>query len=203
VIATFDDRGIADAFYTVLSTGIVLLAGLAISSVVLNAATHQGQAVAGRLDVPGAGYQKGLYAFYYTADKSADFSSADPGRIPPGGYIRLRTEPGVALSKSGLPSDAPASGGLIIWTGYVYVERAGDYKFMLESTDGAWLWVDGTMIADNHGIHAKTAVYSPTAHLSAGYHAFKARYFYTSEDSAWCHIDINGEGSGPEPAFFR
>ena len=28
MITTFDDRGIADAFYTVLSTGIVLLAGL-------------------------------------------------------------------------------------------------------------------------------------------------------------------------------
>jgi hypothetical protein len=103
VIPTFDDRGIADAFYTVLSTGIVLLAGLAIASVVLNAAAHQGQAVADRLDAPGAGYQKGLYAFYYTADKSADFSSADPCRIPPGGYVTLRTEPGIALSKSGLP----------------------------------------------------------------------------------------------------
>jgi hypothetical protein len=40
-----DDRGAADAFYTVLSVGIVLLAGLAISSAVLSTATHQGQAL--------------------------------------------------------------------------------------------------------------------------------------------------------------
>ena len=83
-----DDRGIADAFYTVLSAGIVLLAGLAISSVVLNTATHQGQAVADRLDAPGGtGLKKGLYTFYYAAGQSADFTSADPDRIPPGSFV--------------------------------------------------------------------------------------------------------------------
>ncbi len=95
-----DDRGIADTLYTVLSAGIVLLAGLAISSVVLNTATHQGEAVADRLDAPGGtGLKKGLYAFYYAADETADFSSADPGRIPPGSFVALRPEPALAIKQ--------------------------------------------------------------------------------------------------------
>jgi hypothetical protein len=74
---------------------------------------------------------------------------------------------------------------------------------MLECTDGAWLWIDGSLIADNHGIHPKTAVYSTTMHLEAGHHAVKARYFYTSVESAWCHVLINGNDSWSVPAYFR
>jgi hypothetical protein len=202
--ALADDRGIADAFYTVLSAGIVLLAGLAISSVVLNAAMHQGQAVADRLDSPGGtGLKKGLYTFYYAADTSADFSSADPGRIPPGNFVAMRPEPAVALSKSSLPAGAPASGGIAIWAGFIYVDRAADYIFEVESVDGSWLWVDGVPLADNHGIHPKKAVYSPAVHLDAGRHAVKARYFYTDARSAWCHVLINAGGIWSEPAYYR
>jgi hypothetical protein len=199
-----DDRGIADAFYTVLSAGIVLLAGLAISSVVLNTATHQGQAVADRLDAPGGtGLKKGLYTFYYVADQSADFASSDPGRIPPGSFIALRPEPAIAISKTSLPPDAPTAGGMAIWAGYIYVDRAGDYTFELESVDGSWLWVDGVLIADNHGIHPKKTVYSASIHLAEGRHAVKARYFYTLADNAWCHVLVGSDGSRSEPAYYR
>jgi hypothetical protein len=197
-----DDRGIADAFYTVLSAGIVLLAGLAISSVVLNTAIHQGQAVADRLDTAG-GMKRGLYAFYYTADSSADFYSADPGMIAPGSYVTLRPEPGIALSQSSLPPGAPASGGLAIWTGYLSVDMAGDYRFMLESVDGSWLWVDGTLIAGNQGVHPKQAVYSAPVYLEAGLHTVKARYFYTGAENAWCQVLISGDAGWSGPAFFR
>jgi hypothetical protein len=199
-----NDMGIADAFYTVLSAGIVLLAGLAISSVVLNTATHQGQAVADRLDTPGgSGLKKGLYTFYYASDRSSDFSSANPGRIPPGSFIALRPEPAIALSESSLPPGAPASGGMAIWAGYIYADRAGDYTFELESVDGSWLWVDGALVADNHGVHPKKALYSAAVHLDAGRHAVKARYFYTDARSAWCHVLINAGGTWYEPAYYR
>jgi PA14 domain len=199
-----DDRGIADAFYTVLSAGIVLLAGLAISSVVLNTATHQSQAVADRLDAPGGtGLKKGLYTFYYATDQSADFSSADPGRIPPGSFVTLCPEPAISLSKANLPPGAPAAGGMAIWAGYIYVDRTGDYAFELESVDGSWLWVDGILIADNHGIHPKKSVYSASIRLAEGRHTVKARYFYTVADNAWCHVLIGGNGSRSEPAFYR
>jgi hypothetical protein len=199
-----DDGGIADAFYTILSVGIVLLAGLAISSVVLNVATHQGQAAIDRLDSPGGtGQKKGLYAFYYTVDPAADFSSSDPGRIPPGDFVSLRTEPAIALSESGLPPGAPSTGGLAIWAGYICIDRAGDYTFELESVDGSWLWVDGVLLADNPGVHPKKDVYSTAVHLEAGRHTFKARYFYTSKVSAWCRILINSGGIWSEPVYCR
>jgi hypothetical protein len=199
-----DDRGIADAFYTVISAGIVLLAGLAISSLVLNSAMHQGQAVADRLDaVDSTGLKKGLYTFYYTVGPSADLTSADPGRIPPGSFIAMRPEPSVALSKTSLPSGAPASAGMAIWAGYIYVDRAGDYAFKLESVDGSWLWMDGALIADNHGIHQKNAVYSATVHLEAGRHTVKARYFYTDTENAWCNVLVNVDGIWSEPAYYR
>jgi hypothetical protein len=199
-----DDRGIADALYTVLSAGIVVLAGLAIAAVVLGVAGQQGKAVADRLDGPGgAGLKKGLYAFYYTVDPSADYASADPGQVPPGDFIASRPEPSLALDKSGLPPGAPPSGGMAIWTGYLVVSGAGDYAFELESAGGSWLWVDGVLIADNHGAHPLKAVYSPTIHLNAGRHAVKARYFYTDADRAYCKVRINAGGTWSVPLFYR
>lgn len=204
MIVMKDDRGIADAFYTVLSAGIVLLAGLAISSIVLNAAMHQGQAAADRLDVPGStGFRKGLYAFYYVTDPSADFSSADPGMIPPGSFVAMRPEPSIALSKPVLPPGAPSSGGMAIWAGYVYIDRAGDYTFRLESVDGSWLWIDGTLIAANPGVHPKTAVCSAPIRLAAGCHPIKARHFYTDAESAWCQVSIGMGDNWSAPACYR
>lgn len=199
-----DERGIADAFYTVLAAGIVLLAGLAISSVVLNVAGHQGQAAASRLASPaGTGLERGLYTFYYAAAAAADFSSADPGRIPPGDFVALRPEPSIALDKSGLPAGAPDSGGMAIWAGYIYVGEAGDYTFDLESVDGSWLWVDGALAADNHGVHPDKAVDSAALHLDAGRHAVKARYFYTSAETARCRVLFSSGGAWSEPAYYR
>ena len=203
-MAFADDRGIADALYTVLSAGIVLLAGLAISSVVLNTATHQGEAVADRLDASGGtGLKKGLYTFYYGTDLSANLSSSDPDQIPPGSFVALRPEAGLAISKSSLPPGAPAAGGMAICTGYLYIEKAGDYTFELESVDGSWLWVDGVLVADNHGVHQKKSVYSTSIRLVEGRHAVKARYFYTLAENAWCHVFIGGNGSRSEPAYYR
>ncbi len=182
-----DDTGIADAFYTVLSVGMVLLAGLAISSVVLSLAAHHGQAVADQLDVSGStGLTRGLYAFYYAADPSSDFSSADPGRILPGGLVAMRSEPSISLSSSGLPQGAPASMGMVIWAGYIYLDIPNYYAFLTESADGSWLWVDGVLAVDNSGIHPQKSVRGASIHLEAGLHSIKVRYFYTDAQNAWC-----------------
>jgi len=198
------DQGVADAFYTVLSTGLVVLAGLAIAAVVLGVAGQQGTAVADRLDGPGGtGLKKGLYAFYYTVDQPADYASADPGGVPPGDFVASRTEPSIALDSDSLPPGAPPSGGMAVWTGYVLISEAGDYAFELESAGGSWLWVDGAMIADNHGDHPLRAVCSPAIPLIAGRHAVKARYFYTDAEQAFCKVRINADGTWSIPAFYR
>jgi hypothetical protein len=204
VVTFADDRAIADAFYTVLSAGIVVMAGLAISAVVLGMAGQQGKAVAGQIGGIGeAGMEKGLYAFYYTVDVSGDLSSSDPGLIPPGDYLCTRTDSGISLDRSALPGNAPASGGMAVWAGYVAIREPGDYTFRLESADGSWLWVDGSLIADNHGVHPSSTVYSIPVHLSAGYHAIKAKCFYTDANTASCHISVGTGGTWSDPVYYR
>ncbi len=198
------DQGVADAFYTVLSIGIVVLAGTAIAAVVLGVAGQQGKAVADRLDGPGGtALKKGVYAFYYAVGQPADYASADPGQVPPGDLVATRSEPSISLGSSGLPPGMPPSGGMAIWTGYVVVEAAGDYIFELESAGGSWLWIDGALVADNHGVHPLKAVYSPAIHLSPGRHAVRARYFYTNAGQAFCRVLIGAGGSWSPPAFYR
>ena len=201
---TGDETAVADAFYTVLSAGIVVLAGLAISAVVLGMAGQQGKTIAGQTGGIGdAGMEKGLYAFYYTTEVSGDLSSSDPDRFLPGDYLCTRTDPGISLDSSSLPENAPASGGMAVWAGYVSVREPGDYTFRLESADGSWLWVDGSLIAENHGVHPSGTVYSGPVHLSAGCHVIKAKYFYTYADSASCHVSIGKDGIWPEPVYYR
>jgi len=59
-----DDSGVADAFYTVLSIGIVLVAAIAVSAVVLSTTTRQGGDAAAQIAGYGEqGLSKGLIAF--------------------------------------------------------------------------------------------------------------------------------------------
>ena len=80
---TGDETAVADAF-TRCFCRIVVLAGLAISAVVLGWPGQQGMAIAGQTEGVGdAGMEKGLYAFYYTVDVSGDLSSSRPDRVLP------------------------------------------------------------------------------------------------------------------------
>ncbi len=204
-LATFaDDGAIAEAFYTVLSAGIVVLAGLAISAVVLGLAGQQGEAVAGQLgDIGETGMEKGLYAFYYTLDASGALMSSDPDGYAPGDYCSTRAETGISLDGPDLPGNAPASDGLVIWAGRVAIREPGDYAFRLESAGGAWLWLDGSLIAGSHGAQPSGTVYSAPLRLAAGYHAIKAKCFYTDASSASCHVAIGKDGTWYEPAYYR
>ena len=83
------------------------------------------------------------------------------------------------------------------------VRVPGDYTFRLESADGSWLWVDGSLIADNPGVHPPATVYSAPVYLSAGRHVIKAKCFYTDADSASCHVSIGTGGTWSEPVFYR
>ena len=62
------------------------------------------------------------------------------------------------------------------WTGYINIEKAGQYKFALESDDGSWLTIDDTPVIDNGGDHAVTKL-SRAVNLSAGYHKFEMKYY--------------------------
>lgn len=77
------------------------------------------------------------------------------------------------------------------FTGYILITTAGNYSFHVNSNDGSRLWIDGTLIVDNDGIHGAQEV-SGTTNLSVGYHAFRLDYF----DEKNGHI-LNVQWNGP------
>lgn len=200
---TMDDQGISDAFYTVMSLGIVVLAGILIGSIVLSFAGTQGKAEEDRLKgLQDPSLERGISAFYYTMDPAkSDLSSADPNKIPPDRDIEYRTDDSVSVDSSTLPRGAPGSNGLVIWTGYSTVPGEGDYTFSLASAGGAWLWIDGTLIADNHGNHPQASVNSAPLHLAAGQHKIKARYFYSSQ--VFCKVTSSQNGIAQELRYYH
>src|SRR5262249_2476823 len=60
--------------------------------------------------------------------------------------------------------------------GFIQIDVAGDYTFYTTSDDGSRLYLDGALVVDNDGGHAKQER-SGLATLTAGFHAIEVRYF--------------------------
>ena len=56
---------------------------------------------------------------------------------------------------------------------------AGEYAFQTTSDDGSWLWVDGTAVVMNTGIHVTNSL-TGTINLTAGRHVLSFKYFERS-----------------------
>ncbi|HTY89706.1 MAG TPA: PA14 domain-containing protein [Methanocella sp.] len=184
-----DDQGVADAFYTVLSIGIVLVAALAVSGVVLSTTSRQGGEAAAQLAGYGdSGLSKGLYCFYYAADSGhSDFTSGDSEDIVFKSLALERTDYSIALNSSSVPASAPSTLGMALWSGYLYVPQAGSYTLELESSSQAWLWIDGDLAADNKkpdNPQSKTF----TLTLTKGNHPMKLKFFYPDIGKASCSL---------------
>ncbi len=185
-----DDSGVADAFYTVLSIGIVLVAALAVSTVVLSATAGQGKDAGALLADYGArgGLKPGLYSFYYAVDgPQSDYTSGDPSDIVLKRLVSEGTDAAIAFNASTAPPAAPDTMGAVIWSGFLYAPEDGDYELELDSAGAAWLWVDGHMVADN-GFSGTARQKEFTLKLSKGYHALKAKYFYPGLSSSSCTL---------------
>ncbi len=200
-----DDMGVADAFYTVLSVGIVLIAALAVSSVVLSTTAGQGKEAAAQLGDFGAGGMKqGLYSFYYAVDEArSDYMSGDPGDIVLARLASEGADEAIDFNAGTAPPSAPGTMGTVIWSGYLYVPKDGTYELELASTGAAWVWVDGSMVAENH--YTRTAPSKNfTLELARGHHAFKAKYFYPELGTASCSLSWKqGGGMHAVGTFYR
>ena len=60
--------------------------------------------------------------------------------------------------------------------GYINIETAGDYTFYTTSDDGSQLFINGTMVVDNDGLHG-AAEQSGVVTLEEGYHAIEVTVF--------------------------
>jgi hypothetical protein len=200
-----DDRGVADAFYTVLSIGIVLVAAIAVSGVVLSATTTQGDEAAAQMAGYGdSGLKKGLYCFYYEVDGTrSDAASGDSDSIVFQRLALERAEDVIAMNFSAAPPGAPTSSGAALWSGYLYVPESGSYEFELKSAGQAWLWIDGSLAADNRKpISPQSNRFA--LYLTKGNHPIKAKYFYPELRMASCSLDWELDGHFvPVNAFYR
>lgn len=61
------------------------------------------------------------------------------------------------------------------WSGWIRIDREGEYGFATISDDGSSLFIDGAMLIDNggfHGLQKRSAV----VHLTKGLHTFQVNY---------------------------
>lgn len=81
--------------------------------------------------------------------------------------------------------------------GYLHIETEGTYYFRITSNDGSRLILDGTVLADNDGIHDTKTVTSEAVYLTAGPHHIEVQYF----DDVGGHtlkVRYKGPGIGDE-----
>ena len=62
------------------------------------------------------------------------------------------------------------------FTGTLPINAAGNYAFYLTGDDGCELWIDGSRVIDNDGVHGPIEV-GASVNLTSGPHAIEVRYF--------------------------
>jgi len=79
--------------------------------------------------------------------------------------------------KSGFPGVTKRTEWFAIdYTGKFWIEKPGLYRFSLTSDDGARLYIDDEVIADNDGLHPP-AERSASLQLAGGVHKIRVSYF--------------------------
>lgn len=184
-----DDSGVADAFYTVLSIAIVMMAAIAVSGVVLSATMKQGREAGSEVaDFGDGGMEKGLYGFYYAVDGAQSSPlSGDPDDIVLKKLALERVDGLISFNSNTAPASAPSKQGAVIWSGYLYVPADGDYLFEVRSEGKAWAWLDGKPVANGMaGAFLPSRTFS--LQLTKGYHPLKVKFYYSDIRSASCSL---------------
>jgi hypothetical protein len=200
-----DDSGVADAFYTLLSIAIVLVAAIAVSGVVLSSTMKQGKDVGDRISSFGdTVMKKGLYGFYYAIDADrSDFSSADPNDIVLRKLISERADTVISFNKSSAPKAMPVTNGAVIWSGYLNIPADRDYVLELSGSGRIWLWLDDKLLEYGSFSGAEPSM-TFTLHLTKGYRPLKIKFAYQSLNTANCNLSWQYDGHmDPINTFLR
>jgi len=79
-----------------------------------------------------------------------------------------------------------------VYSGYIELPIGGSYTFYTASDEGSRLYIDGTLLVDNDGIHTDTEV-SGSACLDEGYHEIRIEYFENTGEEG---LTVQYEGPG-------
>ena len=64
----------------------------------------------------------------------------------------------------------------LVFTIQINVPTTGDYEFFTNSDDGSILYIDGSVVVDNDGLHGPASVANSTT-LTAGLHDLRVEFF--------------------------
>ena len=84
----------------------------------------------------------------------------------------------------------------INYCGKFCIEHPGLYRFRLISDDGAMLYIDGQLVADNDGVHS-TEVRLGSIRLAGGMHTIRVPYFQGPATTVALMLEIAGPGEQP------
>ena len=84
----------------------------------------------------------------------------------------------------------------IDYSGRFWIEKPGLYRFRLISDDGAMLYIDGQLVADNDGVHS-TTVRLGSLRLAGGRHTIRVPYFQGPRNTVALMLEIAGPGEQP------
>ena len=84
----------------------------------------------------------------------------------------------------------------IDYSGKFWIEKPGLYRFRLISDDGAMLYIDGELVADNDGVHA-TMVRLASRRLAGGMHTIRVPYFQGPGSVVALMLEVAGPGEQP------
>jgi hypothetical protein len=100
--------------------------------------------------------------------------------------------------KSVVGASMPTENYAVVWSGMLNVQQAGDYTFYIKSDDGSHLWIDGSMVVDNGGLHG-TQERSGAIALAKGFHAIKVDFF-ESDGGSFMVAEYQGPDTNDERA---
>jgi hypothetical protein len=84
----------------------------------------------------------------------------------------------------------------INYSGKFWIEHPGLFRFRLTSDDGAMLYIDGQLVADNDGVHS-TEVRLGSIRLVGGMHTIRVPYFQGPATTVALMLEIAGPGEQP------
>ena len=100
-----------------------------------------------------------------------DFINKNPAKVEKVSSINFPVYHWNEFANSGVKDYVGAQ-----FKGYLYVPIEGNYKFAMTSDDGSRLYIDGTQVLVNDGLHSAKTIEN-TINLSAGFHQIKCEYF--------------------------
>jgi len=119
------------------------------------------------------------------------------GGAPYSGFVGSFTSPDINFANPFLPFGQVNFGADM--TGFLNVASDGSYTFNLTSDDGSLLYIDGSLIVDDSGIHGPASASGSVA-LTAGVHSFEVQYFECCGLPAQIQLTLpGGVNYVPEP----